>query len=63
MVEYIMQYDTDEFGKLINARRKEEVVRCADCVNLQTHDGFGECVLHYTVKKPDGYCDCGRIKK
>lgn len=31
MKEYIMQYDLDENGKLINAQRKEELVRCKDC--------------------------------
>lgn len=31
MPEFIMEFDVDENGKLINARRKEEIIRCGDC--------------------------------
>ena len=34
MPEYVMQYDLDDTDKLINAKRKEEIVRCKDCVKL-----------------------------
>lgn len=53
MPEYIMEYDIDENGKLINAKRKEEVIRCSDC-------GFCvrcECSRTGRFTKPCGYCD------
>lgn len=56
MPEYIMEYDIDETGKLINARRKEKLTRCKDC-------GFcvrDECCRVGHVVKSDGYCYEGR---
>ena len=40
-----MQYDIDETGKLINARRKEKVMRCKDCAHWK----------HSTVRP--SYCE------
>lgn len=56
MPEYIMEYDLDDTGKLINARRKEELVRCRDC-------GFrikSECNRVGQTVKPDDFCSEGR---
>lgn len=62
MPEYIMQYDVDETGKLINARRKEELVRCRDCINRQHDTIFNISWCKGQAVKPDGYCDEGSMK-
>jgi hypothetical protein len=63
MPEYIMEFDLDDTGKLINARRNEEIVRCRDCAFCSLDKQF---MLHwcdgYTVK-PDGYCNAGRRRE
>ena len=56
MPEYIMSYNLDENGKLIKARRKEELTRCKDC-------GFrikSECNRVGQTVKPDDFCSEGR---
>ena len=58
MPEFIMEYDLDENGKLINARRKEQIIRCNGC-------GFcvrDECCRDGHIVKANGYCDEGRTK-
>ena len=40
MPEVVMQYDLDESGKMVNLRRKEEIVRCKECAH---RDADGEC--------------------
>ena len=59
MPEYIMQYDLDEFGKLINARRKEELVRCKDCAKCVKDNAFHAYWCEGSIVRPDGYCDEG----
>lgn len=56
MPEYIMQFDVDDTGKLINARRKEKLTRCKDC-GFRVRD---ECCRVGHVAKMEGYCDEGR---
>ena len=60
MIEYVMRYNIDETGKMINARRMEELVRCKNCRN------FGFCKDHgckdndfcsYANKKVEHYCN------
>lgn len=60
MPEYVMEFDVDETGKLINARRKEELVRCRDCINRQYDSIFHIGWCKGTAVKPNGYCDEGR---
>lgn len=58
MPEFIMEFDVDETGKLINARRKEEIVRCRDCTFHRTsNEQLSWCDDDPT--KPDGYCNLG----
>ena len=40
MPEYIMSFDLDENGKLINARRMKELVRCGECVKHNIEPGM-----------------------
>ena len=63
MPEYIMQYDIDDTGKLIKARRKEELVRCRDCMNRQHDTIFNISWCNGKAVKPDGYCNAGRRRK
>lgn len=60
MTEYIMRFDTDENGKLINARRMEQVVRCCNCENVEYDEIFSDYWCKGRVVKPDGYCEKGR---
>ena len=60
MPEYIMQYDVDDTGKLINARRKEKLTRCKDCINRQYDSIFHVGWCKGKAVKPDGFCDEGR---
>lgn len=60
MPEYIMEYDIDETGKLINARRKEKLIRCKDCINHQYDAIFNIAWCNGQAVKPDGYCDAGK---
>lgn len=53
-----MQYDVDENGKFINARRKEEITRCKDCIYRD--EVFNECWCDEHITKPNGFCDIGR---
>ena len=46
--EYIMRYDIDDNGKMINARRKEKVIRCGKC----NHSDW------YTSADGNRYCYC-----
>lgn len=56
MPEYIMEFDLDDTGKLINARRKEKIVRCEDC-GFFAHN---ECCRVGHIVKANGYCYEGR---
>lgn len=60
MPEYIMEYDIDDTGKLINARRKEKLTRCKDCMNRQYDAIFNIAWCKGKAVKPNGYCDEGR---
>ena len=62
MPEYIMQYDVDDTGKLIKARRKEELIRCRECINRQYDVIFNIAWCKGKAVKPNGYCDEGRTK-
>lgn len=59
MIEYIMRFDEDDSGKLINARRKEEVIRCRDCINHQYDAIFNIAWCNGQAVKPDGFCEKG----
>lgn len=65
MIEYVMRYNIDETGKMINARRMEELIRCKNCRN------FGFCkdngckdndFCSYANKKVEHYCNNCRYK-
>lgn len=59
MVEYIMQFDIDDSGKLINARRKEEVIRCEDCKHYHYDDcdRYADETLGYVHStQPNYFC-------
>lgn len=56
MIEYIMRFDTDENGKLINARRMEKIVRCCNCENVEYDELFSDYWCNGRVVKPDGFC-------
>ena len=70
MIEYIMAYNLDDTGKLINAKRREELIRCIDCENYQiglTHNSSNQYDRHYCVilgrmLTPNDYCSYGEKK-
>ena len=62
MPEYIMSFDLDENGKLINAKRKEKLTRCEDCINHQYDALFNIAWCKWRAVKPNGYCYEGRTK-
>ena len=57
MIEYIMRFDEDDSGKLINAKRMEHVVRCKDCPRVSKDVLFDMWWCNGHIVKPDGFCD------
>ena len=70
MIEYIMAYNLDDTGKLINAKRREELIRCIDCNNYQkdwtpnSSDQYNRhyCVILGGMFTPNDYCSYGEKK-
>lgn len=63
MPEYIMSFDLDENGKLINARRQEEVVRCGECKHWYMDADVGKACEFTNMSQPhDGFCNWGEGK-
>lgn len=59
MIEYIMRFDEDDSGKLINARRMGQVVRCRNCENVEYNELFSDYWCNGRVVKPNGFCENG----
>ena len=59
MREYIMRFNEDDSGKLVNARRMEHVVRCKDCPRVSKDVLFGMWWCNGHIVKPDGFCERG----
>ena len=57
MPEYVMEFDVDENGKLINARRKEELLRCKDCAFCSIDKLFHMHWCGGRMVNPNGYCN------
>jgi len=70
MIEYIMAYNLDDTGKLINAKRREELIRCIDCNNYQKDwtpipsDQYDRhyCSILDGMFAPNDYCSYGEKK-
>ena len=59
MVEYIMRFDKDDSGKLINARRVGKIVRCMNCERVEFDELFSDFWCDGRVVKPNGFCEKG----
>lgn len=64
MPEYIMSFETDDSGKLINGKRKEEVVRCKECKHWYMDADTGMACEYTQLSQPhDGFCNFAERKK
>ena len=61
MIEYIMAYNLDDTGKLINAKRREELIRCIDCNSSDQYNRH-YCVILGGMFTPNDYCSYGEKK-
>ena len=60
MPECVIEYDLDETGKMMNLRRREEVVRCRECVFCNVDRLFHMHWCRGRMVRPYGYCNEGR---
>lgn len=63
MPEVIMQYEDYE-GKMIAMKRKEELIRCDDCIHWYMDADAGMACSFTNLSQPeDGYCNWAVRKK
>ena len=66
MPEYIMHFDIDDCGKWINAKRKQKIIRCKDCMEFDFCEKQGckenDFCSYAKEKKEKHYCNSCRYK-